>query len=159
MGTTLRTVYARPEHAIHEKFFYLSPAGAPGFDLDVAEAFQFEVLRLHDTEQNPGAVAIPSSSSTGYEFQNCMLGLNWFQINSRGVVGSYCFRWQLEEHFRYFVQWWVEEKGGQAVPEEGTLLAIWRNGADGGFPWDSDFDIKLYQEKYSNNETADKDEF
>ena len=32
----------------------------------------------------------------------------------------------------------------QAVPEEGTLLAIWRGGEVGVFPWDSDFDLKLY---------------
>ena len=75
-----------------------------------------------------------------------MPGLNWFQITGRGVVGSYCFRRSQEAHVRFLLDYWVAKLGHQAIPEEGTLLAMWRSGEFAGFPWDSDFDMKFYTE-------------
>lgn len=77
----------------------------------------------------------------------CMRGLNWFQISSRGVVGSYCFRRVIDRHVKFLLDYWVNIRGYQAMPEEGTLLSIFRNGETSGFPWDSDFDLKFYTEE------------
>ncbi|CAD7933485.1 unnamed protein product [Amoebophrya sp. A120] len=148
----------------------------PVLDGTLADQFQIEViavhknsddgdqLLLHSEDETAGRsttqASAASSTSSNYrspapgtnirKSQHCMPGLNWFQINTRGVIGSYCFREQIENHFRYFLDWWVRERGKQAVPEEGSLLALWRNGAVGQFPWDSDFDLKLYTDEVSS---------
>jgi len=89
---------------------------------------------------------VEALKSGDHFFIHCMRGLNWFQISSRGVVGSYCFRRVIDRHVKFLLNYWVNVRGFQAMPEEGTLLAIFRNGEMGAFPWDSDFDLKFYTE-------------
>ncbi|CAD7970669.1 unnamed protein product [Amoebophrya sp. A25] len=135
----------------------------PALHAATADHFQVEAVTSVDTaasyHENDVVDGGSGSGSNAYTpvapFVQCMPGLNWFQINTRGVIGSYCFRQQVERHFRYFVSWWVNGMGNQAVPEEGSLLALWRNGEVGQFPWDSDFDLKLY----TADPSLTKDEF
>ncbi len=74
--------------------------------------------------------------------------LTWFDILKFGLVGGYCFRRDVERTLRSIRNWWVASGEDRfMVPEEGTMLALWRNGKRGMFPWDSDFDAKLYSFK------------
>lgn len=52
---------------------------------------------------------------------------------------------------RFVTTWWVDTQKQQAIPEEGTLLALWRNGEMGVLPWDFDFDLKFYSSSTDGN--------
>eukprot|EP00929_Paragymnodinium_shiwhaense_P099865 TRINITY_DN61774_c0_g1_i4.p1 TRINITY_DN61774_c0_g1~~TRINITY_DN61774_c0_g1_i4.p1 ORF type:complete len:1092 (+),score=186.54 TRINITY_DN61774_c0_g1_i4:139-3414(+) len=82
-------------------------------------------------------------------FEFCLPGSNWFAVAKKGLVAPWCFRRDVEKAFRDLHAWWTQtpEERNFVVPEEGTLLALFRNGAQGMLPWDSDFDAKLYSER------------
>eukprot|EP00397_Hematodinium_sp_SG-2012_P003921 GEMP01003931.1.p1 GENE.GEMP01003931.1~~GEMP01003931.1.p1 ORF type:complete len:987 (-),score=264.27 GEMP01003931.1:569-3529(-) len=80
---------------------------------------------------------------------HCLDG-DWYQVLQRGLVSPWCFRQRVMKAFREVVTWWTHLDTGEdhsgttmVIPEEGTFIALWRNPL-GIFPWDSDFDIKLY---------------
>eukprot|EP00434_Breviolum_minutum_P020776 symbB.v1.2.018326.t1/scaffold1458.1/size117527/5 len=78
----------------------------------------------------------------------CIKGANWFQVAQKGLVAPYCFRRDVMKAFRSLQQWWTSlDSRNFLVPEEGTFLALFRNGAAGIMPWDSDFDVKMYTEQ------------
>eukprot|EP00927_Polykrikos_kofoidii_P043510 TRINITY_DN37574_c0_g1_i1.p1 TRINITY_DN37574_c0_g1~~TRINITY_DN37574_c0_g1_i1.p1 ORF type:complete len:1166 (-),score=166.04 TRINITY_DN37574_c0_g1_i1:150-3647(-) len=79
-------------------------------------------------------------------FEHCLPGSNWFQVAKKGLVAPWCFRRDVEKAFRDVHDWWLamDPDHNFVVPEEGTLLALFRNGAAGMLPWDSDFDAKFY---------------
>lgn len=81
-------------------------------------------------------------------FERCLAGANWFQVTDKGLVAPWCFRRDVTRSFRAVSQWWtsVDSANNFIVPEEGTFLALFRNGAAGMLPWDSDFDAKLYSQ-------------
>lgn len=113
----------------------------------MADIFQIEAVR-HDSDERAlldGAVAAADAAAQPRLALQCMVGLNWFQVSSRGVLSSYCFRRVMEHLQRTVVTWWQRRHPRNIVmPEEGSLLAIFRNAAVAPFPWDSDFDLKLY---------------
>ncbi|CAJ1441083.1 unnamed protein product, partial [Effrenium voratum] len=77
----------------------------------------------------------------------CIKGANWFQVAQKGLVAPYCFRRDVTQAFRRVYGWWTSlDPRNFLVPEEGTFLALFRNGDAGIMPWDSDFDVKLYTE-------------
>lgn len=79
---------------------------------------------------------------------SCIKGANWFEVARKGLVAPYCFRRDVMKAFRQLRQWWTSlDARNFLVPEEGTFLALFRNGDAGIMPWDSDFDVKLYTEQ------------
>ncbi|CAE8709839.1 unnamed protein product [Polarella glacialis] len=77
----------------------------------------------------------------------CIKGANWFEVARKGLVAPWCFRRDVVKTFSSVQQWWTSlDPRNFVVPEEGTFLALFRNGAAGMLPWDSDFDMKLYTE-------------
>ncbi|CAE7228514.1 unnamed protein product [Symbiodinium natans] len=78
---------------------------------------------------------------------HCLPGSDWFQVARKGLVAPWCFRRDVMQAFRRVSSWWRGlDPRNFVVPEEGTFLALFRNGAAGIMPWDSDFDVKLYTE-------------
>lgn len=84
----------------------------------------------------------------GERHERCLAGANWFEVLQKGLVAPWCFRRDVEKAFRDVHEWWtmLDPRKNFVVPEEGTFLAVFRNGASGMMPWDSDFDAKLYTE-------------
>ncbi|OLP95330.1 hypothetical protein AK812_SmicGene22557 [Symbiodinium microadriaticum] len=83
----------------------------------------------------------------GHRHVHCLPGSNWFQVAQKGLVAPWCFRRDVMQAFRRVSRWWTTlDPRNFVVPEEGTFLALFRNGAAGIMPWDSDFDVKLYTE-------------
>jgi len=93
--------------------------------------YQIEVARFSETH-----------------FERCLPGSNWFQVAQKGLVSPWCFRRDVAKAFRDVHAWWtaLDPERNFVVPEEGTFLSLFRNGATGIMPWDSDFDVKLYTE-------------
>lgn len=86
----------------------------------------------------------------GSQFELCLKGGNWFQVVQKGLVAPWCFRRDITYAFQGVSRWWksLDPLNNFVVPEEGTFLALFRNGAAGMLPWDSDFDVKLYTAKH-----------
>eukprot|EP00928_Gymnodinium_smaydae_P031226 TRINITY_DN22988_c0_g1_i1.p1 TRINITY_DN22988_c0_g1~~TRINITY_DN22988_c0_g1_i1.p1 ORF type:complete len:1147 (+),score=90.07 TRINITY_DN22988_c0_g1_i1:37-3477(+) len=80
--------------------------------------------------------------------ERCLPGSNWFQVAQKGLVAPWCFRRDVTRTFRSVHAWWtsLDPQRNFVIPEEGTFLSLFRNGASGMLPWDSDFDAKLYTE-------------
>ncbi|CAK9074888.1 unnamed protein product [Durusdinium trenchii] len=119
----------------------LSCAGWPMPEVDY-------LTRVTLTEHMTTKHQVELANFDGREDVYCIKGANWFQVAQKGLVAPYCFRRDVMKAFRRLRDWWTSlDARNFLVPEEGTFLALFRNGNAGIMPWDSDFDVKLYSEQ------------
>merc|ERR1712032_1407694 len=71
------------------------------------------------------------------KFELCIPGANWFQVVQKGLVAPWCFRRDVVKAFRDVHSWWIasDPERSFVIPEEGTFLALFRNGEAGMLPW------------------------
>ena len=104
---------------------------------DMADSFQLEAVR-HDSDaravlegfvsksvscDTPATIGDGRNPNQPHLALQCMVGLNWFQVSSRGVLSSYCFRRVMERLQKKVIAWWfAKHPDNVVIPEEGSLL-------------------------------------